>query len=306
MFYKIIFFLFIPFFLYADNNSTLLDKYHDSLCQVLLDTSNSIDDYFIEDNCSNQIKSTTRAELISSFAIESHQAFEKDLRLRLRLSLPKIQKNLRLVFEDETNDNTLYDSTKLTNEHLENKNYYLRLEYFRFVKKYLNMAVAGGIRMRDGSLFPYLNIRSRYSIYNESMFNSELYNRFRYYTNGEIDNVFEFNSEYAVDNNINIFFRNQLTYSNKKDFQTVMNDISVVKILNEKEQVGMGFGLISQLENFEEESLDYIHLHLLFHHVFYKKWIYYEVSPSILWRDSNHFKTSYRYMMNLGVIFDNK
>jgi hypothetical protein len=303
MLYKriIIILLFISS-LYANDNARLLDEYHDNLCQVLVDTSNSIDDYFIENDCDEE-SSRTRAELISSFAIESKQSFEKDIRLRLRLSLPKIQKNLRLVFEDETNDNTLYDSTKLTNEHLENKNYYLRLEYFKYVQKSLNMAVGGGLRMRDGYLVPYLNIRSRYSLYDDKRLSSEFYNRFRYYTTGEIENAFEFNNEYLYSDSVNLFFRNQLSYSNKDDLQTVINDFSLLKRVNQKEKVGVGIGLVSNLKNFKEPNVDYSHLHFLFHHTFYKDWMYYQVVPSLLWRESNNFKTSYRYMMNLGIIF---
>jgi hypothetical protein len=243
--------------------------------------------------------------LINSFAIESHQSLEKDIRLRLRLSLPKIQKNLRLVFEDETNDNTLYDSTKLTNERLEDKNYYLRLEYFKYIKKNLNMAVSGGLKISDGNFVPYLNLRSRYSLHDKEKLSSELYNRLRYYTDGEIDNAFEFNSEYAFSDTVNLYFRNQLSYSNKDDLQTVINDFSWIKTLNEKEQVGAGFGVVSKLKNFKNPSVDYTHFYTLFHHIFYKDWMYYQVAPSVLWRESNDFKISYRYMMNLGVIFSN-
>ena len=287
----------------ADSNVTILDKYHDNLCQILVDTSNSIDDYFIENNCTDK-SSTTRAKLINSFAMESHQSFEKDIRLRLRLSLPKIQKNLHLIFEDETNDNTLYDSTKLTNEHLEEKNYYLRLEYFKYIKKNLNMAFAGGIRIRNSNLVPYLNIRSGYNLYQKEKVNAELYNRFRYYTDGEIENIFEFNTKYNINDLFEFFWRNQLDYSTKEEFQTVINDISWIKTLNDKEQIGAGFGLVSKLKNFKKSDTDYIHFHLLFHHIFYKDWLYYQVAPSLLWRESNDFKPSYRYMMNFGVLFN--
>ena len=294
--------LFFSYALYAENNVTLLDKYHDTLCCILVDASNSIDNYFIEENSTES--STTRAELINSFAIENHQNFEKDIRLRLRLSLPKIQKNLRLVFEDETHDNSLYDSTKLTNEHLETKKYYLRLEYLKVAKKKLNMAFAGGVRIRNSNLVPYLNIRSNYDLYKDEYTKSELYNRFRFYTDGEIEDAFEFNVKHKIDDKLNFFCRNQLSYSNKENSETLINDISWIKRLNEKEQVGLGFGVVSQLKNFKNPETDYIHLHALFHHVFYKDWMYYQVAPSILGRESNDFKISYRYMMNFGILFN--
>jgi len=242
--------------------------------------------------------------IFNSFAIENHQKFEKDLRLRLRLSLPKIQKNLHLIFEDESNDNTLYDSTKLTNQHIDEKRYYLRLEYFYLVKKKLNMAFAGGVRIRHSHLVPYLNISSRYDLYDKGYLNSELYNRFRYYTDGEIEDSFEFNTKYKVNDSLNVFWKNQLSYSNKEEFQNIINDVSWIKILNDKKQLSVGIGVVSSLTNFKKINIDYVHIHGLFHHVFYKDWIYYQVAPSILWRESNEFKTSYRYMMNFGILFN--
>ena len=300
--YMVLLFLCFSSTLYSEYNLTLLDKYHDDLCHVLVDISNSIDNYFVESNSTES--SSTRAELINSFAIENRQGFEKEIRLRLRLSLPKIQKNLRLVLEDETNDDSSYDSTSLTNEHLETKRYYLRLEYFKFVKKKLNMAFAGGVRIRNSHLVPYANIRSRYNLYEKGKINSEVYNRFRYYTDGEVEDSFEFNTEYSISESFDLFFRNQLSYSNKEEFQVVINDVSWIKSLNDKKQVGAGFELVSKLENFKNARVDYIHFHALFHHMFYKDWIYYQVAPSVLWRESNDFKTSYRYMMNIGILFN--
>ena len=294
--------VFLSTSLYADENITLLDEYHDDLCNILVDTSNSIDSYFVDDNSTES--SSTRAELINSFAMENRQSFEKDIRLRLRLSLPKIQKNLRLIFEDESNDDTLYDSTKLTNQHLDDKKYYLSLEYFKFVKKKLNMAVAAGVRIRHSNLVPYLNLRSHYDVYQKNSINSELYNRLRYYSDGEVENAFEFNNKYTVDDAVDFFWRNQLSYSNKEEFQTLINDVSWMKTINYKEQVGIGFGVVSQLKNFKNLNVDYAHIHGLFHHIFYKNWIYYQIAPSLLWRKSNDFKISYRYMMNFGVLFD--
>jgi hypothetical protein len=288
---------------YAEDNATLLDKYHQDLCDALVNTSNSIDNYFIEEE-SNQT-STTRAEILSSFAIEEHQDMEKDFRLRLHLSLPKIQKNLHLVFEDESNDNILYDSTTLTDENIDQKRYYLRLEYFKFIKEKLNMVFAGGVRIRNSNLVPYANIRSRYSLYDEQNSSSELFNRFRYYTDGEIEDIFEYNTEYTLNTKWDIFWRNQLSYSNRDEFEVVTNDLFFLKTLNVREQVGVGVGMVTKLQNFKRPTVDYAHLHGLFHHLFYKSWMYYQVVPSILWRESNNFKTSYRYMMNFGVLFSN-
>lgn len=288
--------------LLAKNNMPTIDKYHDVLCQILVDTSNDIDNYFVEGNSTKS--STTRAELSNSFAIENHQNIEKDIRLRLRLSLPRIQKNLHLIFEDETKDNSLYDGTRLSNERLEEKKYYLRLEYLKFVKEKLNIAFAGGVRIRHVNLIPYANIRFSYNLYDKESVNSSFYNRFRYYSDGVIEDTFEFDIKYSIDDLVDLFLRNELSYSNKYQFQTAINDISLIKNLNNEKQIGVGFGVVSELKNFKDPHIDYAHFHLLFHHMFYKDWIYYQVAPSLLWRESNEFKSSYRVMINFGILFD--
>jgi hypothetical protein len=289
--------------IYAENNSSLLDVYHDDLCKVLVNTSNSIDNYFIEEKRS--VSSTTHAELSSSFAMETNQAFEKDVRFRLRLNLPKIQKNLRLIFEDENNDDSLYDRTTLNDEQLIDRSYYLRLEYFKMMKDKLNMVAGAGLRIRQGHLVPYFNLRSRYDIYNDKKIKSAFYNRFRFYTDGEIEDIFEFNSLYQINSFLHLIFRNQLSYSNKDDFETLYHDIVLTKKLHKKRQLSFGVGVSSYLKNFTNYKVEYYHFHTLYHHLFYKDWFYYQVAPSVLWREENRFDVSYRLMLNFGIFFKN-
>jgi hypothetical protein len=288
--------------IYADNNQSSIDQYHDNLCEILVSTSNSIDNYFIEESNSS-IGSSTHAEFSSSVAMENSQAFEKSVRLRLRLSLPKIQKNLSLVFEDENNDNSLYDRTTLNEEKLVDKSYYLRLEYFKFIKKKFNLVAGAGLRIRHGNLVPYLNLRSRFDLYKEKPIKSSLYNRLRFYSDGEIEDIFEFNTHYKFDESAYAIFRNQLTLSNLDNIETLYHDISLVKELNKKKQLSVGGGVRSVLKNFKDYSVEYCHLHTLYHHLFYKNWGYYQVAPSVLWRESNQFRTSYRLMLNFGILF---
>ena len=286
----------------GESNMGLFEEYHDELCTILVNTSNSIDDYFIDGNGSTP-SSTTYAELSSSIAMEANQKLEKDVRLRLRLSLPKIQKNLRLIFEDENNDNSLYDRTTLNDEKLIDKSYYLRVEYFKVIKEQFNLALGAGLRVRQGHLVPYLNLRSRYDVYKDSKIKSSFYNRLRLYSDGEREDILEFNNIYTFDDSVYAIFRNQLSHSNNNAFETVYHDLSLVKELNSKKQLSVGMGIRSNLENFKNYTIEYYHIHTLYHHLFYKKWLYYQVAPSVLWREANGFNISYRIMLNFGIYF---
>ena len=288
--------------LFAQSSMDVLEEYHDELCTILVNTSNSIDDYFVEGNDSTP-RSTTYAELSTSVAMEANQEFEKDVRLRLRLSLPKIQKNLRLIFEDENNDNSLYDRTTLNDERLRDKSYYLRVEYFKFIKEKFNLALGAGLRVRQRHLVPYLNLRSRYDLYKDNKIKSSFYNRLRFYSDGATEDILEFNNIYTFDDTVYAILKNQLSYSNEKSYEIAYHDLSLIKELNEKKQLRVGMGIRSDLKNFKHYNIEYYHIHTLYHHLFYKKWLYYQVAPSILWREENGFDISYRLMLNFGVYF---
>jgi len=296
------FLIFLFTLLAAQEDMNLLDKYHDGLCAILVNTSNSIDDFFIHDD-NGSLSSRTHAELLTSFAQETYADMEKDIRFRLRLDLPKIQKNLRLVFEDESSDDLLYDSTTLNSQKLKDKPYYLRLDYFSYIKNTFNTRIGGGVRFRSGHLVPYLNIHSKYELYNKNNHKSQLLNRFRYYSDGEIENSFKFDSLYTLDDAWYLTLDNNLYYSSDNAFEILSDDLSLVYLLSEKKQLNLGLGISSDIEKFQSFNVEYYYLHSSFYHLFYKDWVYYELSPSILKRRVNGFKPSYRFLVNLGVYF---
>lgn len=295
--------LIIPFlflsFLQADNNRSVFDEYHETLCQTLVNTSNSIDDYFVDKNSSRTSK--THAEFSTSVAKESRMRLENDVRFRIRLDLPKIEENLRVVFEDDSSDNLLYDGTTLNDQHLDSKEYYLRLEYLKYMKDTFNMRVGAGLKVRRQNLVPYFNVRSHYEIQDKEKSKSELFNRFRYYSDGEIENNFQFNTLYTVNDKLYTIWSNQLYHTNENPYERFSNDFTFVSLFNDKQHIRYGFGISSHITKFQDFKVDYYDLHTAFHHVFYKKWAYYEVAPSILQRDSHDFKTTYRLLLKFGI-----
>jgi len=302
---RLICLLFLFIVLHAKEDVSLFDKYHDDLCEVLVNTSNNIDDFFIKDSNSS-ISSKTHAEFSTSFAKESYLKREKDIQFRLRLDLPKIQKSLRLIFEDESSDDLLYDGTTLNSQKLKDKPYYLRLDYFSYVKNTFNTRLGGGVRFRSGHLVPYLNINSKYKLYDKNKHKSRLLNRFRYYSDGEIENNFQFNSLYTIYDDLYVTFNNDFQYSSDNTFEILFDDLSLVYFLNEKKHLNFGFGLSSDVEKFQKLNVEYYYLHSSFYHLFYKDWVYYELSPSILKRNINDFKPSYRFLVNVGIYFNSE
>jgi hypothetical protein len=286
---------------YAEFNTTTLDSYHKNLCNWLVDTSNSIDNYFIEEN--GTITSKTYAELKTSFALETQRSSEYAIRLRLRLNLPKIQKKLRVVFEDSDSDDDFYDATKLNNDRdLSEKDYYLRLEYFNYIWKRLNFSMSGGVRLRKLNIHPYLNLKVKYAIESTDDNERVISNRFRYYINEDIEDVVSYNTLYPIEKSIYCTVRHSFRYRNWQEYQQIVDSASCVKNIEKNRYLSVETSILSNLED-DELILQYPKIYWTYRGKLYKEWIYYELSPSVLWRKENNYRKSYRFMVNIGTIF---
>ena len=289
--------------IHAEFNTTSLDEYRLNISYWLVKKSQDIDNYFFESNSTNHT-SHTYAEIKSSFALENTQNSEYAVRLRLRLNLPRIQKHLRIVFEDASNDNALYDGTKLNSQYqLEEKQYFLRLEYFNYMVKQLNFSLSSGVRFTKTMLHPYLNIKAKYNIKSQEEKKKILSNRFRYYINGDIEDVISFNTLYTLDESLYFTIQNSFRYRNWEDFQKIVNNASFIKALEVGEQASAGFTLVTELKNNRNLTLNYPQLYVTYRNQLYKNWIYYEIHPSLLWRKENDYESSARLMLTIGIIF---
>jgi hypothetical protein len=266
-----------------------------------VDTSNSIDNYFIEEN--GTVVSKTYAELKTSFALESGRSSEYTIRLRLRLNLPKIQKKLRVVFEDSDSDDSFYDSTKLDNDrHLDEKEYYLRFEYFDYIINKLNFSMSGGVKLNQLDIYPYANLKVKYNVDNSDDNKRVVSNRFRYYINDDIENVISYNILYPIEEALDCSVRNRFRYRNWQDYQDIVNSVSCIKTIRDDRYLSVGASLVSELED-SDITLQYPKIYWTYRGKLYKQWIYYELTPSFLWRVENDYDESYRFMVNIGMIF---
>jgi len=282
-----------------DFNTTIIDEYYNSLCQALIDTSNSIDDYFIDSNISTTNK--TEAELKTFFAIENNRKSEYAIRLRLRLDLPKVRNKLRLVLEDEDSDNVFADGTQLDNQYkIDKKHYFLRLDYFTYIRKKLNLTSGVGVKFKGLSLKPYINLKARYKIEDYKIV---LGNRFRFYFDDKnYEDTFNLNRLRYFDKNAYILFSSYFGYKSDSVYSKFVNRVSVTKVLSYKKEESIGFLLQSHFINLKY-YFNYPQLYMAYRDLLYKDWLYYELSPSILWREENNYSPSYRLMFSVGAKF---
>ena len=297
---QIIFILMSTLYVYGDN-TLFIDSYRNTLSQVLIDTSNSIDCFFVENN--DSVSSSTHAELSTSIAKETYLGREKDVRFKIRVDLPKIKKSLKLIIEDEHTDDVLYDETRLENDAIKDKRYYARLEFLTTEFKNFKTKLSSGVRLRSRHLVPYVNHYANYKIYESEKLQSNFSNHFRFYTDGELEDYLDLSTVYKYNEDLSGVWRNTLRYD-ESHFQTFFMDYSFIHKFDSKKQLTMGIGATDIIKNFKDSKIDNFNLHTSFFHIFHKNWMYYEIVPSILKRNLNEYKTSYRLFLNFGIYFN--
>ena len=287
---------------HAEFNSKRVDKCHNKISHWLVNSSNSIDDYLTDSNSTETSK--TFAEVKTSFAAENTQDVDYGIRLKLRLDLPKIEKELRLIFEDADSDDQIYDGTTLSNDyHLEEKEYYLRLDYLKLIKKKLHLRAGAGVRFRKASLHPYLDIKSKYYQHDNNKSKVIVSNRFRLYIDGDYENVLATYRFLHLDSSLYFTFTNTLRYRSWNEVQKIATNMTFIKSLSNDRQTSVGLSFINDLNNWSIHSR-YYQLHTSYKARLYGNWMYYEIAPSILRRRVNNFHPTFRLMLNIGMKFN--
>ena len=287
------------------DDTFFIDEYRNKFSSMLVDTMCSIDDFFVDSN--ETTPNNTHAELSTSIAKETYLDFEEDVRFKIRVNLPKIQKHLKLFIEDEDSDNILYDETQLQpdklQENLQNKPYYVRLEFLKFGIKKLTNRLSGGVRIRSNTLVPYANYHSNYKIYEDKEFKSNISNNFRLYSDGLLEDYLSFDTLYRFNDSLRGVWHNTLLYD-ESPMEILYSDYSFLYKLDEKKEITVGMGVTDMVKNFGRSKIDNVNLHSSFFHLFHKNWMYYELSTYWLKREVNDYKNSYRVFLNVGIYFN--
>ncbi len=282
-----------------------IDKYRNQFSRLLVNIMSGIDNFFVDSNETSY--NNTHAELSTSIAKETYLDFEEDVRFRVRVDLPKIQKHLKLYIEDEDSDNILYNETQpqenKLQDNLQNKRYYVRLEFLKFDIKGLKNRFSGGVRIRSHTLVPYANYHSNYKLYEDTKFKSGISNNFRLYTDGGLEDYLSFNTLYNFNNSLRGVWKNIFRYD-ESPIEVFDSDYSFLYKLDRTKEVSVGVGVTDSIKNFGRSKIDNVNLHSSFFHLFHKDWMYYEFSTYLLKREANDYENSYRVFLNLGIYFN--
>ncbi len=164
------------------------------------------------------------------------------------------------------------------------------------------MNFTGGIKINNTRLDPYLGITLRKQFYlNE--WRLTLLNRFKYFTYLHVDNRFEVNMGYFINQSTKLQLLNSYRYRDEDKTHELTNIIRVHKLISEKKNIYADLNVYRLKNIMQSFDISYYKVGFCYHKTFYKDWLYYEASPSLMFRVENEYKPSARIFLSLGIIF---
>ncbi|WP_201337278.1 MULTISPECIES: hypothetical protein [unclassified Nitratiruptor] len=233
--------------------------------------------------------------------IETKQTPQFKFNMRANLEFPRTQKRLHLFIQDFKKQNSV---DEVSGQNIEDS---IRNTSFLFGLQYMskgNIRYRAGIRFHKITPDPFIALgweRTHYFKHAWIYYGNEL----RYFLHRHIDNKLFANFQYKRNNYELFSFENSYRYEERP-----VGEHQVTHALKIYHSFGERSLLIPRAECFfyanNEESykINYYYLGFDFQDTFYRKWLFYQIGPAVLWRRENSFDPSWRVTFKIGITFE--
>ncbi|MBU3015849.1 hypothetical protein KO488_13865 [Poseidonibacter lekithochrous] len=264
--------------------------------------SSSVDNYMYdeEDIKINKKDYSAAYGLIELSVFQNqHENIHFDQKVKIKLKLPKLKDEFRLVFEsDDLDENKDYIERKNSNK---NEDFNLGLSYQTF-KKHIELKAKVGIKLRS-KIDPFLKLSARKTwedIYGLDVLigqdvRQSVVKKLETTTYYEVFK--KFNDYYSIHQYTEYYWHS----SEGRDSQ-VLPSIHLKQILDQKNH--LTYSLSSNIDNTETNFRIKRHSAQIKYRHFIKKWLYIDTIPENYYSYDDNFKPRYAMRFNLGIYFN--
>ena len=303
--------IFTPLLTFAQEDSSmsnLLDKYHQIISYWVIDGSDSIDRYLSGTKDKKRL-SKTKINLSYEIGTYNTGGLVNNFDFGISLSLPRFKNKAKITLEKVNRDKSLFGNNREAvlskkDDDTSLDSYNLALKYSQWGGKKSKIGLTGGIRFNKLIVEPYLGVIAGYSIKSNNKENINLKNILRFYLAGEIKDSLSAQYLYNYSSDLLLGWRGNIDYSNKSDEQTFISEFICHKYVNEYKFFRFGFISTASLTNFKHFRKGDFEIYSKIHNkMMDKKWLYYEVTPSLDWKRKDNYKTSVGIKFKIGASF---
>ncbi len=305
---KFLLLLLFPLFTIADSIELSLDKYHYIISQWILDKSDFVDRYLADINSSVKENRTIIDVSVEVGKFSTQKSFYHNVDFSMQLDLPRLRDKLKVTFQKVREESSLLNRNSEAllsrSSDLKNESYNLALSYSPFSNKNIVFSLDGGVRFNKFFFEPYIGILTAYKIRRDKKVDSNIKNSLRFYLAGEVKNLLLAQYFYKYKEDIVLGWLGSFIYSNELSNQDISSEIFALKLLDKYRFGRVGFIATAHLKHFKNPKTDDFELYFKYHNkLLNKKWLYYEITPSLHWKRKDDYKTSVGIKVKVGATF---
>lgn len=262
----------------------------------------SVDMFFTNEGSPKQ-ENNSNVMIYSSFSKKEGQPVEQEFNFKLKIDLPNMTKNLKIVIEkqqDEISDvltdnsvsnKTISQSGKVTSAKRKN-NYVASINVLLKQSKEFASLLHFGIRL-DLPLNPYTKLELQKSIKTKHM-NINLGQSFFYYRQKGFQQISQVILNKKFNKKVQLDFINSLVWSEETDYLLFRNSFVLNHSLGHEKGLTYSVGTNTRFHPYRYESFD---TSLSYRQLMYKDWLY------TTWTIGADFPKTYDYTMEKFIQF---
>ncbi|WP_298751777.1 hypothetical protein [uncultured Arcobacter sp.] len=214
----------------------------------------------------------------------------------VKVRLPQLKEKLKLVIEND--DNKIGKEYEDNNESVPYKDdkSSLALEYDKY-KKYYNLRTKAGVKLNS---FVFINssVSKEFDLTNSWNFVAQ--EKIELNNKNNFENSTTLSLKKHINNQLRFINTNQYYWNKKASDNNIYNSLRLTHILSSKNTLNYVTSISSNdnQTNFKTKNYD---AYISYKH-YIRKWLYYDIVPSLYGEREDNFKMRYAFKFRLGIV----
>lgn len=287
--------------LFLDSVINNTKEYRKYIHETLVTSSSNIDNYFFEEKNKNHLEyNDTYGFLELSLTKNQHESLSLDQKISVKLKLPKIKENVKLIFESDDER----DSKDFIENDKKNNDFNLALGYEELLKYDIDFQTKAGLKLHSG-LDPFIKVEAKKIWENIYGLDYKVSQALKESVDKKLENTTYFKISKQLSDNLFLHNYNEYYWQseNRRD-----SEFYHTIYLNEKlsNQNHLTYQIDTNINNIDSNmKIKRYSGKLKFRH-YIKDWLYTDVIPENYYREEVNFKSEFGIRFNLGMYFNKK
>ena len=287
-----------------DNLNIFLDSIENkiSLIHKKINESSKYVDEFITNESNEDIYKHSYIRFENTLEKKESKSLDFEQNLDIRIHLPKLRNKLSITID---NNDTLvdkeYEDSNEKLKHSRNDDYNIGLLY-NTIKNDINLKLRLGVKASSN---PYLYIKSEAKKEFELSENDsiELEEKLKYSDKFRLDNYSIIHYKHNINEYLDFFNYNEYYINSEIKDNNIYNSLRLSQKLDDKRYLNYLASIDSNDQNSNLKIKEY-HTYVSYRK-YIRKWLYYDIVPSISWSRNNDFEKELAIKVGFGVLIKN-